>query len=216
MLKKTKPIDYYDLIIFDCDGTLVDSEHISNALIAVMIREIGINISNKEAFELFAGTSFAKITSYIEAQLKSKLTIDFEKEFRERVKVKFEQELKPIPGVKDFIENLDQLICVASNGNSEKMLMTLEITGLLKHFSNNNMFSAHDIQKWKPEPDLFLHAAKSMHVDPSKCLVIEDTIPGALGALNGQIDVLVYVGDQNPKAFHDLDVSTFTNFNELI
>lgn len=208
-------INKYKLIIFDCDGTLVDSEAISNAMIGTMIRELGIEMTDTEAYHEFRGTSFAKITSYIVAKIGKPLDIDFESTFRVRVKSAFELDLKPMPGVISFIEKLNAAICVASNGPKIKMATTLPITGLDKYFNTQNMFSAYDIDKWKPEPDLFLYAAKQMGFSPSESLVIEDTFVGAMGAVNAKMDVLVLPDEKDRAALRENNIATFNSFKEL-
>lgn len=209
-------ISRYDLIILDCDGTLVDSEPISNGTVADMIRELGIPITNKEAFNKFVGTSFGFITEYVENLLGKRLEFDFEAKFRVRVLEKFEAELKAIPGVPDFLDKLSIPFCVASNGPKEKMLETLRITKMLRHFQNGNMFSAYDIQKWKPEPDLFLLASKEMKVPANNCLVIEDTMHGVMGAINAKMDVLYYIPEGQLHPPSKIDIRTFSQFEKLV
>ena len=217
---KTKAIEEYsihdyDLVIFDCDGTLVDSEHLSNTLLAEMLRELGMECNDEEIIEMFAGTSFEKITAYLEETLASGPPFDFEKEFRKRCKVIFENELLPIDGVKQFIESLDCKKCVASNGPLEKMQITLLAAGLKSYFPDDCIFSAYDIQKWKPEPELFLHTSATMDIPPNKCLVIEDTYHGAMGAINANIDVLVYSPKNTDNKLLQKGIPTFASFRQL-
>ncbi len=209
-------INDYDLVIFDCDGTLVDSEHLSNSLLAEMLRELGVECSNEEIITLFSGTSFMKINSYIQETVDVAPDFDFEREFRKRSKILFENKLQPIDGVMKFIESIETKICVASNGPQEKMKVTLAATGLRKYFPDDRIFSAYDIQKWKPEPDLFLFSASEMKTSPNKSLVIEDTIHGAMGAINANIDVLVYSPDKINSQFVEKGIPTFASYNLLI
>lgn len=210
-------ISDYDLVIFDCDGTLVDSERLSNRIIADMLRELGVECTDEEVMDRFAGTSFDYINDYLTESLKLNLDFDFEKVYRKRSKVVFEKELLPIAGVPEFLHHLSTPICIASNGPKEKMMVTLEVTDLLKYFTTGNMFSAYDIQKWKPEPDLFLLAAQEMGVKPSKCLVIEDTLHGAMGAIRAHMEVLVYVDDDAKKEeFHGEGIITFDSYELLL
>jgi len=205
----------YDLIIFDCDGTLVDSEHLSNTLLAEMLRELGMECDDEEIIRMFAGTSFEKITSYLKETLTSGPPFDFEREFRKRSKVIFENELLPIEGVKQFIEALDCKKCVASNGPREKMQITLSATGLKSYFPDDCIFSAYDIQKWKPEPELYLSTAATMDISTDKSLVIEDTYHGAMGAVNANIDVLVYSPKNTDSQILQKGIPTFASFRQL-
>ena len=186
-----KYISDYSLIIFDCDGTLVDSEGLSNQLIAQMMNEIGIPMTEQESLDLFKGTHFGKITDYAAQYLHKDLDFDFdfEAEYRRRCKVLFEKHLKEVRGAKDFIASLTKDYCVASNGPKVKMNTSLTVTGLMDLLDENCIFSAYDIDRFKPEPDLFLYAAAKMGATPEDCLVIEDTIPGIEAALNAKMDV---------------------------
>jgi len=182
----------YELIIFDCDGTLVDTEPLSNKVLHEMFLELGIEVSAQEVLEQFIGTSFMKITNYIKEQLRSELPYDVETEFRKRCKVCFEESLTVMPHVPELLESLETNYCIASNGPREKMKVSLGITDLLDKFNRGNLFSAYDIEIWKPEPDLFLYAAEEMKTKPGNCLVIEDTVPGVQAALNAKMDVIAY------------------------
>ena len=190
-------------MIFDCDGTLVDSEPLTNRLIAEMINELNISIDTSTCLELFAGKTLGHITTFIKEQ---GVQIDddaFEISYRERCFALFNEELKAIPGVEDLLKGLNVPYCVASNAPKKKMEITLPATGLAKYFSEDRIFSAYEVQKWKPEPALFLHAASRMNVLPSKCIVIEDTWSGAMGAMNAQIDVLGYNPHENAQLYID-------------
>jgi len=204
----------YELIIFDCDGTLVDSEGISNGIVADLINKAGVKMSRKEAVDRFKGTNFKVITDYIEEQIGRKMPYDFESEFRQLSHEAFEKELQPIPGVIDFLEALPIPCCVASNGPQIKMEVTLGVTGLHKYFDMSNTFSAYDLKKWKPEPHLFQYSALAMDVPEEKCLVIEDTIPGAMGAINANMDLFVYA-PHDQKAFIEKDMPVFDQFSWL-
>lgn len=193
----------YELIIFDCDGTLVDSEPLTNRLIATLINERGIEISTEECLERFAGKTIGHITSFIEEHTPDHDAHSFEVEYRSRCQTIFEEELKPVEGVEELLDALTVPYCVASNGPMEKMAVTLPSSGLDKYFTKTNTFSAYQVGAWKPKPDLFLHAAKMMNVDPSKSLVIEDTWSGIMGAVNGGIDVWAYNPHLDPRVLLD-------------
>lgn len=204
----------YKLIIFDCDGTLVDSEPLTCRIITEMISEYGITITLQETINKFAGKTLKHITDFISETHRVEDTSAFEDDYRERCLHVFQKELIPIPGVQDFIDALDIPFCVASNGPKKKMDVTLPAAGLDHYFDEKNTFSAYDVQVWKPEPDLFLHAARQMNVLPADVLVIEDTWSGAMGAVNGQMDVWIYNAHLDHKTFIN-GVPNFTSFEDI-
>jgi len=201
----------YELIIFDCDGTLVDSETITNALVSDMMIERGINISPEQSHDLFAGKTINDIINHIRSHGVDQDADLFEEEYRMRSNQKLKAEVQPIPGVIDLIETLDIPYCVASNGPKIKMDITLPSAGLGTYFGTSNIFSAYDINVWKPEPDLFLYVAGRMGVEPDKALVIEDTVTGVIAAQRGHIDVWAY----NPHLDTRLYVDGVPNFSTM-
>jgi len=204
----------YDLIIFDCDGTLVDSENLSNKVICDMLIEVGIPMTLEKAVQLFEGKSFSDITAYIDEHLSKPLKFNFENEFRLRSKIVFEKDLKPMLGAIEFIEALKIPFCIASNGPQIKMETTLAATGLDKYFSNKNTFSAYDINAWKPDPKLMYYSAIAMGCAKGKILVIEDTISGAMAAVNAKMDLKVYA-PQNKNKFTSRNMEVFDSYQSL-
>ena len=179
----------YKCVIFDCDGVLVDSETISNTILVEMANENGANIDINYAIKHFKGNSFKGCLKLIEGIIGNPLSQNFEKQFRERTFKAFKKDIKPIKGVKDVLKYLDVPFCVASSGPENKIKLNLEVTGLLKYFDDDHIFSCFSIKKWKPEPDIFLHAAKTMNFIPSECVVIEDSLLGVEAAKRGGFDV---------------------------
>lgn len=193
----------YDLIIFDCDGTLVDSEYLVNkAFSEVMIAEGFEKYTIEYCLETFVGFAYPDMCDLI---IKEHPEINFkeiEERFVERANALIPTELKEIPNAAKLLEELgDHPRCVASNGEQPVVLYSLKSTGLLKFFDKNHVFTYEMVENGKPEPDLFLYAAKKMGVNPSKCLVIEDSLIGTIAAKAAGMDVISIVsrdcGDAN-------------------
>jgi len=179
------------LIIFDCDGVLVDSETIAHQVLVDYINEFGTNLSLESALELFRGGALADTIHYINTTYGVKLPEEFSTSFRQRMKIAFEKDLKVVDGVTDLLDSVKQSVCIASNGPIEKMDTTLKVTGL-KNYFGRNIFSAYQINKWKPEPDLFLYAAEKMGFAPQDTVVIEDSPRGAKAARLAGMQVYGY------------------------
>ncbi|MEL6867425.1 MAG: HAD family hydrolase [Bacteroidota bacterium] len=203
------------LIIFDCDGVLVDSEAISNHVVAELLTEIGLPTTGEEAVQLFAGTSMTYIRSYFRAQTGKEAPTDFEATYRKITYDAFTKELKAIEGIEEVLGQLKQTRCVASNGPMEKVRFNLKLTGLINYF-DDHLFSAYDIQKWKPEPDLYLHAATKMGFAPADCLVIEDSPSGIQAAQRAGIRVLGYAAHAYAEEkLAATDTTVFHHMNQL-
>ena len=181
----------YNLVIFDCDGVLVDSEAISCGVIADQATSLGHPMSVEESMELFAGGSLDQAINYVEHKIGRKVPDDFEAIYRQRTYAAFEKELQPVEGIRSVLEQITLPKCVGSNGPKYKIELNLRITNLL-HFFNDDLFSAYDIQRWKPLPDLYLIAAKAMGFEPKNCLVVEDSTHGVKAAKAAGMDVLGY------------------------
>lgn len=179
------------LIIFDCDGVLVDSELIINTVFSNLLAEIGIHFKIEEMYEHFVGYSFAQCLIKIKALSGKMPPPDFEKKYRQETTSALEKDLLPVYGIKEFIQQLDSPYCVASSGSHKRMQSTLGITGLLPYFKNN-IFSVHDVTHGKPHPDVYLYAAKIMGFKPSECIVIEDSPLGVSGGVAAGMIVLGY------------------------
>jgi len=205
-----KPIQ---LLIFDCDGVLVDSEPISCRIVAEELRKLGLKISNEEAKHQFAGTSMEYIRKYVQS-IGCRVPEDFEEIYRERSHAAFEAELQPVAGIKEALKALDFPRCVASNGPGYKVKANLEITGLRPLFGDE-LFSAYDIQRWKPEPDLYLHAALQMNTAFENCLVIEDSTAGVQAARRAGMRVLGYAGAGGADRLAAAGAQVFTSMAEL-
>ncbi|MHA1154014.1 MAG: HAD family hydrolase [Alphaproteobacteria bacterium] len=173
-----------ELIVFDCDGVLVDSEIICNRVMAEAITALGWPLSTTDCLARFKGHHFDTVIAEIEGRLGRPVPADWLPNVRAGTNAAFERELRPVPGV---IEALDAVAasgtatCVASQGPLEKMAVSLRVTGLKPRFEGR-IFSAYQVERGKPHPDLFLFAAEAMGFAPGTCVVIEDSPLGVTGA----------------------------------
>ncbi len=199
------------LIIFDCDGVLVDSEPLSNRVIAEFMTEIGIPMTTAEAVQLFAGGSLQRVNEFILSKKGHPGPPGMEDIYRERSYALFQKELQPIPGIEKALETINYKRCVASNGPLHKMKLNLELTGLSAFFGDD-LFSAYEIGHWKPDPRLFLHAAEKKGYPPDKCIMIEDSIHGIHAAKSAGMRVL---GFSNSEYGHKLEAEGVPTFNSM-
>ena len=204
----------YKCIIFDCDGVLVDSESISSGVLTDMATELGAAISKDEALHHFTGKSLQFCLNYIEKTLGKPLPTDFDVQFRKRSFEQFSLHLQPIDGIHELLNQLTVPFCVASSGPTEKIIRNLTTTNLIQHFEGK-IFSSYDIQSWKPEPDIFLHAAKSMGFEVHECIVIEDSSTGIQAAQSGGFDVIGFVNDGNTERFQNENIPICFSMKEL-
>ena len=181
------------LVIFDCDGVLVDSEPIAAAVMATAVSELGLPMTAADCLRRFTGIAMAKVIAAIEADLGRPVPEDFVARVRERDFATFRQSLQPIAGVAAVASALTVPKCVASSGAPEKIRFTLGLTGLLPLFAPH-LFSAHMVRRGKPAPDLFLFAARAMHVAADACAVVEDSEAGIRAARAAGMRALGFVG----------------------
>lgn len=175
------------LVIFDCDGVLVDSEGISNAVLAEALRALGIDISAQEAHDAYRGMFLSEIRADAERRLGAPLPPDFLETFERAREEAFRASLEPVPGAADAVQEVKALgfdVCVASQGKLSKTELTLTLTGLRDLFGADAVFSAHSVRRGKPAPDLFLYAAATMGWAPERCVVVEDTMIGVLSLIH--------------------------------
>ena len=166
------------LIIFDCDGVLVDTEPLMAKAFAQMAAELGVQMTQAEAMRHFRGASMDTHLKKLSQMAGKPIPADLEPRLRQWWKEIFEAELQPIPGITEVLPQLHSWAkCVASNAPQAKMEHTLGLTGLLPHFTGR-LFTAYQVGKWKPEPDLFLYCAQTLGFSPADCVVVEDSVPG--------------------------------------
>jgi HAD superfamily hydrolase (TIGR01509 family) len=202
------------LIIFDCDGVLVDSEPLSNRVIAEIMCEIGIPMTTEEAIQLFAGGSLKRVNDFILSKTGHAPPPGIEDLYRERSYALFKEELQPIAGIQQALESLEFKSCVASNGPLHKMKLNLDLTSLSGYFGDD-LFSAYEVGYWKPDPRLFLHAAEKMGYAPDKCIVIEDSIHGIHAAKAAGMEVLGFSNSEYGHKLGKEGISTFHSMAEL-
>ncbi len=178
-------------VIFDCDGTLVDSEYLCNLGLEIKLRELGVSESASEMMDRYRGNKLSTILEDLQLRNSIELPENFVKEYRHLVTQLFERELKPTAGVELALEQISLPMCVASSGPIEKILQALRLTGLEKFFGKN-IYSSYVINSWKPSPGLFLAAAEGMGVSPAACIVIEDSLLGIEAAEKGGMKSLLY------------------------
>lgn len=204
----------YKCIIFDCDGVLVDSEEISIGTLVSMAKLHGAIIDENYAHQLFLGKSLEFCFDYIADLANKKLPDTFEEEFRVSTFEAFQKDLKPVKGIHELLAKINVPIAVASNGPADKIRLNLTTTKLIDKFEGA-IFSAYDINSWKPNPELYLHAAKTMGFEVKDCVVIEDSPAGVQAALTGGFDVFGFTNHANFDALKQMNIPLFDDMAQL-
>lgn len=189
------------LIIFDCDGVLVDSEIIANRVFAEEMTKCGYAMDMEQAMTQYLGKSLKGILQTLQESF-GHAACQLLPPIHAKMSEALAGELQPIEGIIHLLQLLDQQAiprCVASNNTAEKISHSLQITGLSQKFLQKNIFCASDVKNGKPHPDLFLHAAQKMQVDPSACLVIEDSVTGIQAAHAAEMQVVGFFGGKHTK-----------------
>jgi HAD superfamily hydrolase (TIGR01509 family) len=186
-----------ELVIFDCDGVLVDSERVAVKVDVQVFAALGLTLTEEEVIERFVGRSDAYIASEIEAELGRPLAADWEDEFAPLYREAFAAELRPVDGVVEVLDQITIPSCVASSGSHERMRYTLGLTGLYERFAGR-IFSVTEVAQGKPAPDLFLHAARQLGAQPWRCAVVEDSRWGVEAARAAGMRAFGYAGGLTP------------------
>ena len=205
----------YKCIIFDCDGILVDSEEISNSILAQMVRDLGFELDASYALKYFTGRSLKSNFDHIESIIEQRLPPTFEQEYRTKTFAAFKSDLKPIKGIREVLDQITLPFCVASSGPKNKIVLNLTTTKLIDYFEGN-IFSAYEINKWKPDPDIFEYAARKMGFRPYECAVVEDSMAGIQAGISGGFDVFAFSKPKDNDAFEEVGAITFSDMSSLL
>ena len=206
-----------DLVIFDCDGVLVDTERVANQALADLVTDVGLPTSLDDSLRRYMGRALDDIVADVERDLGRSVGEGFADRYYERIFAVFDAGVDPVPGVAEVLAGLRWPVCVASNGPHAKMERTLGGSGLRVHFGDR-LFSARDVARGKPAPDLFLHAAERMGAEPVRCVVVEDSPLGVAGARAAGMRVLGFAdpgSHTDARALATGGATVFARMSEL-
>ncbi|MDN5787356.1 HAD family phosphatase [Pseudorhodobacter sp.] len=213
-----------DLVIFDCDGVLIDSEIISARMLVAELALLGVQIDLAYVARYFLGRSYPTVMATIRQDFGVKLSPEFEETYRRRLLAIFERELKAIPHVETLLRDLAWPWCVATSSSPVRVAQSLKITGL-QHLVGDRLFTASEVTNGKPAPDLFLYAAHKMGVAPARCLIVEDSLNGIKAARAAGMPVWRFTGgshlqddlpDEPEDARPDLRFASFSDFPQRV
>ena len=200
-------------IIFDCDGTIVDSEPLTNKVVAEMAGELGIKMTEDEATKKFGGKTLDAVIYGMKELSEKDIPSDWLPRLIEKVSDSYKKNLVPMEGIEKLLDKIRIPVCVASNGEPRHVKGSLNLTGLNKYFKGN-IFTASDVGIPKPAPDLFLYAAKKMGFKPKECIVIEDSVTGVTAAIQANIRVYGLTKMCSAKVLEDAGATAFRNMQE--
>jgi HAD superfamily hydrolase (TIGR01509 family) len=190
------------LIIFDFDGVLADSELLANAVLAEAISELGVPTTTDDSLRLYMGKRFPEVIAAVESAVGHSLPPDFPDAFQQRTFARFRNELRLVDGARSYIEAFPEVPrCIASSSSPDRLAMCLDLLHLTELFGPH-VFSASAVARGKPYPDIFLHAARQMRVDPSDALVIEDSAGGVQGAVAAGMTVIGLLAASHVRSGH--------------
>jgi HAD superfamily hydrolase (TIGR01509 family) len=200
-------------VIFDCDGVLVDSEIITTKYFIKHLHDLGYQISIEDAIKRFTGISDKMVYEAISKETGIIFTTEQMDHIQNQVHHSLHSEVSPIVGISELLATLEingNEICVASSGTLDKINKSLSVTGLIKYFHHENIFSAENVNKGKPAPDLFLLAAKKMGYDPKDCIVVEDSLAGIEAGIAANMRVVGFLGGSHASYdWYKLKMSTY-------
>jgi HAD superfamily hydrolase (TIGR01509 family) len=203
-----------DLVILDCDGVLVDSEPISCRVLTEHLVAEGFPMTMEEVEDACMGRPWSNNVAVIEGRFGKPLPDGFERRYHEELFTTFDAELRAVPGVEEALDALELPTCVASSGTHDRIRHTLGLTGLLPRFEGR-IFSATDVARGKPAPDLFLHAAAAMGAEPERCTVVEDSPAGVQAARAARMGVLGFAARSDGGRLAAEGARVFADMREL-
>lgn len=203
------------LIIFDCDGVLVDSETLSAQVLQTMAAELGLPLNADDCLLLLRGRKVATWVAELEVLSGSVLGENFIRDFRCRTATVFCQRLRPIPHIDSVLARISTDFCTASSAPLKKVRHTLRLTGLLPLFEGN-IYSAYEVGVWKPDPGLFLHAASDMGAPASECAVVEDSLVGVQAGVAAGMRVFGYAPGDTAPVLAEAGATVFSSMTELL
>lgn len=204
----------YDLVIFDSDGVLVDSEPIINRVFVEMMAELGHRLSYKAVLAEFSGTATAYRLKTFRKRIGFEPPEGFVEAYRDRIARAIKTELRPVSGVAELLDRLTVPVCVASNGTLRDLRGRLSVAGLIDHFEPH-LFSGVELGRAKPDPGLFLHAARALGATPERSVVIEDSVPGVQAGVRAGMRVFGYAKRTERGALERAGAETFLAMAEL-
>jgi HAD superfamily hydrolase (TIGR01509 family) len=204
----------FDLVIFDCDGVLVESEPLACQVYVQIFAEYGYRLDYAETLQKFHGTTLHERVEITSCELGITPPENFIPVFNARLSALTEHELQPVPHIHDLIESLTVPICVASNGTLDEITLRLKVAGLTDCFGKS-IFSGMEVPRPKPAPDVYLAAARSFDVDPSLCVVIEDSLLGVTAAVAARMRVYGYATFNSTEALQTAGAIPFTSMLEM-
>jgi HAD superfamily hydrolase (TIGR01509 family) len=208
----------HELVIFDCDGVLVDSEVISNEVLAQALTAEGLPTTLIESRRDYQGLLLGEVVARAQTKLGRALPEDWLARYERDRAEAFHRELEPVQGAAEAVQRISAAgvaVCVASQGKLEKTRLSLGLTGLRDLFPAGALFSAWSVPRGKPHPDLFLHAASVMGAKPARCVVVEDTPSGVTAAVAAGMRTIGYVADSDEQALREAGAEVLGSLHEL-
>ena len=205
------------LVIFDCDGVLVDSETLTAPAMGLVLARFGLQMQREELRTHFSGVSNSQVKDIARDRWGVSLPDDLADLIEDAERVAVEEGLRAVPGIADVVRLVvasGMATCVASNGSPDAIAQRLKLTGLYPWFEGR-LFSASTVARGKPYPDLFLHAAETLGYPPSDCVVVEDSVPGVRAGLAAEMRVLMYTAESNSATADALGVERFSDMTVL-